>query len=333
MLPHAATVFCAAMTVLAGDIGGTNSRLAIFDVSDGGADGTVASLFEQTYPSAAHPSLDVIAESFLGTAKAKLGDRARVASACLGIAGPIENNMCRATNLPWVVDGRVLSTRLGIPRVRLVNDFYAAALGVTAVGANDLAPLGGSPPAAQGPIAVLGAGTGLGQAFLLWNAANNRYQVHPSEGGHVDFAAIAPVKAPRSWPNSSLSSRLGGIAPQSTTRNGLSRRGLPRWIASAVTSFPVPVSPSSKMVASLVAALVSTSNTLCIDGERPTMRPKRSSTVVARPESPPCTVSLPTLNAARAPCGPLPTAPDIDHSGAILDRRASVSCAALRSNS
>ncbi len=194
MLPHAATVFCAAMTVLAGDIGGTNSRLAIFDVSDGGADGTVASLFEQTYPSAAHPSLDVIAESFLGTAKAKLGDRARVASACLGIAGPIENNMCRATNLPWVVDGRVLSTRLGIPRVRLVNDFYAAALGVTAVGANDLAPLGGSPPAAQGPIAVLGAGTGLGQAFLLWNAANNRYQVHPSEGGHVDFAARTPLE-------------------------------------------------------------------------------------------------------------------------------------------
>ena len=183
------------MTVLAGDIGGTNSRLAIFAVpADDGGGATFTPLFEQTYPSASHPSLDVIVEAFLVTAKSKIGDRARVDSACFGIAGPIENNMCRATNLPWVVDGRALSSRIGIPRVRLVNDFYAAALGVTAVGANDLAPLGGGPPVAQGPIAVLGAGTGRGQAFLLWSPADNRYQVLASEGGHVDFAARTPLE-------------------------------------------------------------------------------------------------------------------------------------------
>jgi glucokinase len=186
------------MTVLAGDIGGTNTRLAIYDVITAGATDAqrpaLMPLFERTYPSAAHASLDVIAEAFLGEARGAIGVGAKVASACFGIAGPIENNMCRATNLPWVVDGRALSVRLGIERVTLVNDFYAAALGVTAVGADDLVSLGGGPPAAQGPIAVLGAGTGLGQAFLLWSAAENRYQVVSSEGGHVDLAARTPLE-------------------------------------------------------------------------------------------------------------------------------------------
>ena len=185
------------MTVLAGDIGGTNSRLAIFEAVPSKPNDphpVMAPVFERIYPSAAYPSLDVIAEGFLAEAAAEIGASARVTSACFGIAGPIENNMCRATNLPWVVDGRALSVRLGIPTVTLVNDFYAAALGVTVVGPADLVPLGGGPPAAQGPIAVLGAGTGLGQAFLLWSAADNRYQVVSSEGGHVDLAARTPLE-------------------------------------------------------------------------------------------------------------------------------------------
>jgi glucokinase len=106
----------------------------------------------------------------------------------------VENNICRATNLPWVVDGRALSQRLAIPRVLLVNDFHAAALGVTAVGPDHLEPLGGGPPVARGPIAVLGAGTGLGQAFLVWSQSDGRYQVLPSEGGHVDLAARTPLE-------------------------------------------------------------------------------------------------------------------------------------------
>jgi glucokinase len=186
------------MTVLAGDIGGTNTRLAIYDaIAAGAANGdrpALLPLFERTYPSAAHASLDVIAEAFLLEATSQIGAGAKVSSACFGIAGPIENNMCRATNLPWIVDGRELSVRLGIERVTLVNDFYAAALGVTVVGPSDVVLLGGGPPAAQGPIAVLGAGTGLGQAFLLWSASENRYQVVSSEGGHVDLAARTPLE-------------------------------------------------------------------------------------------------------------------------------------------
>lgn len=181
------------MTVLAGDIGGTNSRLAIYDVPPTGLRG-VKPIFEHTYPSAAHASLDVIMEKFVAAATAAIGARAKVTSACLGIAGPIENNICRATNLPWVVDGHALSHRLGIERVLLVNDFHAAALGVTAVGPDELVALGGDLRVAHGPVAVLGAGTGLGQAFLLWSAAENRYQVVSSEGGHVDLAARTPLE-------------------------------------------------------------------------------------------------------------------------------------------
>jgi glucokinase len=181
------------MTVLAGDIGGTNARLAIYDVSPSGLRGQKP-IFEQTYPSAAHGGLDVIAEKFLADAAAKIGARAKAESGCLGIAGPIENNICRATNLPWVVDGNALAQRLAIPRVQLVNDFQAAALGVTAVGPDELVALGGDPPVPNGPVAVLGAGTGLGQAFLLWSAPENRYRVVPSEGGHVDLAARTPLE-------------------------------------------------------------------------------------------------------------------------------------------
>ncbi|HXU00813.1 MAG TPA: glucokinase, partial [Polyangia bacterium] len=151
-------------------------------------------VFEQTYPSAAHPSLDVIAEKFVHEAAAAVGDGAKTDSACFGIAGPIENNICRATNIPWVVDGNALSQRLGIARVVLVNDFHAAALGVTAVGPDELVGLGGDVRVPHGPMAVLGAGTGLGQAFLLWAPAQNRYQVVPSEGGHVDLAARTPLE-------------------------------------------------------------------------------------------------------------------------------------------
>jgi glucokinase len=183
------------MNVLAGDIGGTNARLAIYEVTNHvSPERRIVPLLERTFPSHAHASLDVIADAFLATAAAELGPAATVNGACFGIAGPIENNICRATNLPWVVDGHALSARLGIDRVRLVNDFYAAALGVTAVRPTDLAPLGGGQPVAGGPIAVLGAGTGLGQAFLLWSAAENAYQVVPSEGGHVDLAARTPLE-------------------------------------------------------------------------------------------------------------------------------------------
>lgn len=185
------------MIVLAGDIGGTNTRLALYEThpGDGAGSPPTTSLLERTYPSASAPSLDAIAERFLGEARQALPKHGGPTRACLGIAGPVDGNVCRATNLPWTADGKLLAQRLGIERVRLVNDFFAAALGSIAVPSQDLAPLGGGPRDSKGPVAVLGAGTGLGQAFLLWSPAENRYQVVPSEGGHVDFAPRTPLEA------------------------------------------------------------------------------------------------------------------------------------------
>ncbi len=196
------------MIVLAGDIGGTNARLALFEVQPAraGERPRVTAIFERTTPSRSSPSLDEIAEGFLRAAETETGGRVggglikggiakNIDGACLGIAGPIENNRCQATNLPWVVDGNALASRLGIPRVTLVNDFSAAALGVTAVGPEALASLGGSTPVPRGPIAVLGAGTGLGEAYLLWVESAGRYEVIPSEGGHADFAPRTPLEA------------------------------------------------------------------------------------------------------------------------------------------
>lgn len=189
------------MIVLAGDIGGTNSRLALFEVQPGpsGEPPRLTSFFERTLPSKSESSLDDIAEAFLRAAEVETKGRVAkgkgIEAACLGVAGPVENNRHHLTNLPWVVDGRSLAARLGIPRVSLVNDFVAAAHGVTVLGPGDLVALGNGILVARGPAAVLGAGTGLGAAFLLWSDAANRYEVVPSESGHADFAPRTPLEA------------------------------------------------------------------------------------------------------------------------------------------
>lgn len=182
------------MIVLAGDIGGTNARLALYDATHANGKTSLDSLFERTYPSTTYPAFELIVEDFLAEAKQQTGQTRDLARACFGIAGPVEHNIVRATNLPWVIDGEALGARLGIERVTLINDFHAAAMGVSVVGPSFLAGLGGDPPLAHGPIAALGAGTGLGEAFLTWSASDNSYQVVPSEGGHADFAPRTPLE-------------------------------------------------------------------------------------------------------------------------------------------
>jgi glucokinase len=165
--------------VLVGDIGGTNCRLALFRGSE--------NLFERTYPSQEQKDFVTAVELFNEEARRALGSEPHPQRACFGVAGPVENNTSKPTNLPWFIDGTRLSQRLKIPRVYLLNDFQAAALGVTVLGDEHLLPLGGGPRHPTGPCVVAGAGTGLGEAFLVWSPGENRYQVIPSEGGHVDF--------------------------------------------------------------------------------------------------------------------------------------------------
>lgn len=165
--------------VLVGDIGGTNCRLALFRGNE--------EIFDRVYPSQELSGLDVGVEKFLEEARKKLGAEAKPESACFGVAGPVENDTSKPTNLSWSIDARKLEQRLKIPKIALLNDFQAAALGVTVLGDADLVPLGGGARNPKGPCVVTGAGTGLGEAFLVWSPGENRYQVIPSEGGHVDF--------------------------------------------------------------------------------------------------------------------------------------------------
>jgi glucokinase len=159
--------------ILAGDIGGTHTRLALFD----GDPREPAAL--KIYPSRAHTGLEEIAAAFLTEYPAEI-DRA-----CFDVAGPVRDGRARTTNLSWVVDARRIADALGLPSVELVNDLVATAYGLAELGAADLETLNGGDPSIGGTLAVIAAGTGLGEAGLIWDGT--RYHAIASEGSHSDF--------------------------------------------------------------------------------------------------------------------------------------------------
>lgn len=164
------------MRVLAGDIGGTKTILAFAEVLGN----RVRLLEERRFPSRDYPSFFALAREFVSAPLAE------PLPACFGVAGPVAAGRARVTKLPWVLEDRAIQTELGLPRVGLINDFAAITRGIEALGREDLEPLNPGEPDPAGPIAVLGAGTGLGEGFLIRNGG--RKLVIPSEGGHVDFA-------------------------------------------------------------------------------------------------------------------------------------------------
>lgn len=159
-------------TFLSADVGGTKTLLQLSD-----ADGIL--LRQQSFPSAQYATLSDILDAFLRGAAAP-------AAACLAVAGPVDGRHVRFTNLPWVVDADQLQARFGIARVELINDFKAVGLGIAALQAGDIVTLQAGIEQPRGARLAVGAGTGLGVAFLSWQG--DRYGVHPSEGGHIDFA-------------------------------------------------------------------------------------------------------------------------------------------------
>ena len=164
------------MLILAGDIGGTSTRLAYFDTTGGALNPVV----EKRFPSRESGSLEEIVTRF----SAEQGLTAE--SACFGIAGPVRNGHVRTPNLPWSVDSTVLSKILSIPAVRLLNDLEANAYGIDLLGPDDLVVLNPGVPDPTGTIAVVSAGTGLGEALAYWDGTAHRPLC--SEGGHADFA-------------------------------------------------------------------------------------------------------------------------------------------------
>lgn len=162
--------------ILVGDIGGTNTRLALIDFEQG----DFTFLAEQTFPSREEPSLESALRKFL--AKQVLP----VKQAAFGIAGVVRCESCVATNLPWMIDSRELARELALPRVGLINDWEAGAYGIAALKDRDFEVLNPGVPDAQGNRAVIAAGTGLGEVGLVWDGQEHR--PFASEGGHADFA-------------------------------------------------------------------------------------------------------------------------------------------------
>jgi glucokinase len=159
------------MTLLAGDVGGTKTVLALFK------DGAIQR--REVYPSCRYRSLEEMVREFLGSSEHGLQ------RACFGVAGPVSEGVCRATNLPWVIDARQLEKSLGIQRICIVNDFYALSIGIGELPPTDFVALNDVPSDPRGPWAVIGAGTGLGQAVLI--KGPNGLEVLASEGGHTEF--------------------------------------------------------------------------------------------------------------------------------------------------
>ena len=177
-------------TLLAGDIGGTKTILRFVQADPGASESslpTLTTLHEQTYPSQEFSDLVPIVLQFMAEVEATLGQSPSPQTACFGIAGPVVNNTtCELTNLSWFLDTAILQRELKIPHVTLINDFAAIGYGVTKLDQDDLYILQSGEPNGDAPIAVIGAGTGLGQGFVI--PEDKGYRIFPSEGGHVDFA-------------------------------------------------------------------------------------------------------------------------------------------------
>jgi len=161
--------------ILAGDIGGTNSRLGLFSETPGRLHLEV----EEVYPSREHSGLAEIVSAFLAA------QGANVSQAVFGIAGPVLNGVVSTPNLPWVIDQTELSRQCRIEHVALINDLEAHASGVGDLGSNDFVVLNPG-VALPGNAALIAAGTGLGQACLYWDGM--RFRPFACEGGHADFA-------------------------------------------------------------------------------------------------------------------------------------------------
>ncbi|MEP0760038.1 glucokinase [Trichocoleus sp. DQ-A2] len=171
--------------LLAGDIGGTKTILRLVEASDSGE--LLQTLYEEIFPSGNFPDLVPMVRQFLMAAAGQLGETPKPEKACFAIAGPVVNNTSILTNLSWSLDSKRLEQQLGIAAVGLINDFAAVGYGVLGLTESDLYTLQAGKHQEDAPIGVIGAGTGLGQGFLI-RLASNAHKVFPSEGGHADFA-------------------------------------------------------------------------------------------------------------------------------------------------
>ncbi|SFU38444.1 glucokinase [Xenorhabdus koppenhoeferi] len=159
---------------LVGDIGGTNARLALCDVDTGQLSAI------EFYPCAHYASLEIVIRQYLKQ------QNCAVKYSCIAIACPVTEDVISMTNHSWRFSVSQMKTSLGWERFEVINDFTAVSLAIPVLGADDMIKIGGKQPQSKRPIAVYGAGTGLGVAHLVHTG--NQWMSLPGEGGHVDFA-------------------------------------------------------------------------------------------------------------------------------------------------
>jgi glucokinase len=161
--------------ILAGDIGGTNTRLALFRVHSG----RLQAMVQETFPSQQQANLESLLRHFLSV------HHHHIEQACFGVAGPVRHGRCEAVNLAWVVDAQHLAREVGLDAIGLINDLEANAYGIAELAPEDFLVLNQGAADASGNAAIIAAGTGLGEAGLYWDGSAHR--PFASEGGHTSF--------------------------------------------------------------------------------------------------------------------------------------------------
>src|SRR6202789_2478036 len=166
--------------ILAGDVGGTKVHLALYNF----VSGRLGLVRENKFPSSEHATLDEVVKTFLAQAE---GSKEDILAACFGCPGPVRDGRLKLTNLPWILDTRDLVKSFSIPHISLINDLEANGYGIPELAPESIFTLHDGDPEATGHAGLMAAGTGLGQALLIWDGTKHR--PIPSEGGHCDFAA------------------------------------------------------------------------------------------------------------------------------------------------
>jgi glucokinase len=168
--------------LLAGDIGGTKTILALFSSEKG----PLQPLFEVSYPSNAYPGLDTIIKDFFSQADVS------ASTACFGVAGPVREGRAVITNLPWQPDTKMLQSSHDFSNATLINDLVATGYAIPHLSQSDAFIINEGIVTSEGAIGIIAPGTGLGEAIFTWEGS--RYTPVPSEGGHTDFAPISEIE-------------------------------------------------------------------------------------------------------------------------------------------
>jgi glucokinase len=173
--------------ILAGDVGGTKVHLALYNM----VEGRLILVRDFKFPALEFASLEDVVNRFLspGTegGASDESERLQITAACFGCPGPVRDGRLKLTNLPWTLDARELQKSLGIPHIFLINDLEANGFGIRQLAPDQICTLHKGDPTATGHQGLIAAGTGLGEALLIWNGTT--HTPIPSEGGHCDFAA------------------------------------------------------------------------------------------------------------------------------------------------